>query len=424
MPADRSSFVALLLALAVFGPLSPSLAADKPKSSDEFLEQVAAERRAAEAARKLAAENAKPRPPTPAQLLLQEERVRYRFRCLAPVLPGPKNAVEPPRVVVDRDKAADNLVRAERRREEQLQLARVQRLLASARDHVQRGRLHAARRALTVVLKIEPVNREAADLLRRVDKQQRLDEKRLMEHDLAEQTNASFRDLDRSRVPHSKTLLFARDWDERTLKAATASARRSVTQADTDRAEVRKALTKTISLDALEMTVADVAQYLRSVGGVNIVVEKEAGDKSVTVKLNNVPLSSVLNWVTRLTGLGYTVRGKCVHIGPPEKVAEQSVVKVYDVADILHVRRALTRGHKMKKALANPEVDPWEEDETKSLDELAEDLIGFLKEVTGKDQWGDAPGDPAMNIRLNKLIVNAEPAMQEKILRIIESVRP
>jgi len=192
------------------------------------------------------------------------------------------------------------------------------------------------------------------------------------------------------------------------------------------RAAVKKALQKKISIDALEMSVSDMAAYFRQVGGVNIVVEKEAAPQTVTLQLRDVTVESALDWVTKLTGLAHTIRNGCVHIGPPDKVKPEVVVRVYDVSDLLHVRQSLARGQKRhRQALDNNVIlDPTEEDDVKSLDELADELMDFLKAATGKKQWDDVQGDARMNLRLGRLVVNAEPNLHEKLLKVLENVRP
>ena len=420
MLARRFPPFVLMVLLAALAPL-PVLAADKDQDYDEFLRRMVDEARVIQQARALAAKSALKKPPTPEQALLSEERVRHELRRLqAEQAQQARAAKKAPEPRVDVTKAARELVEKERRRAEELQADRVGRLLASAKAHARKGRLRAAERALLAAVREDPSNKDAAKGLEAVRKEREAEDERRTEAAMQRETAASLRDVDRSRIPYAAALTLPDDGARRSARAKAAAAKSEEGKAAAEQTAVRKALAKTISIEATQMPVADVAAYLRHVADLNIIVEKEAADKTVDLQLRDTSVETVLDWMTKLAGMSYAVKEGVVHIGPPARVAMNRVLKIYDVSDVLHVRRLLQRGRKRK---LRPTFDPFEGEEEKGMDEIAKDLMDFLKEVTGRDHWGDDPGKAQMNIRLGRLVVNAGPEMQAKISRVLDHVR-
>jgi hypothetical protein len=423
----RNPILLVTAAVALLGPAAGLLRAAEPEEYDRFLEQVAAEMRVAREARRRARKFMPPAPPGETETLLAEERAaRQLRRGQEPAAPEAAPKPPTPRDLTER---ARELVRAERARGEAAQADRVDRLLRKAREHGRAGRLRTAERALRSLLRMDPRHRAASTLLAEVRAERTAAQAARTAQALEDETRAALRAVDQARVPYGRTLVLPPDWEEETGRAAAESLDEALAARSRARAEVERKLGKKISLDAVETPVADLAGYFRHVGDLNIVVEKEAGEKTVTLQLRDVSLRTTLDWVTRLSGLGYAIRDGCVHIGPPERIAEEPVVRIYEVSDILHVRRLLTRGRRMKRALnraaiIRPDddgIEPFEDVEVKSLAELADDLIAFLKEVTGPGHWGQGAG--SMEVRLGKLVVNAPPSMQARILDILAHLR-
>ncbi|MFO7898844.1 MAG: hypothetical protein R6V58_07260, partial [Planctomycetota bacterium] len=243
---------------------------------------------------------------------------------------------------------------------------------------------------------------------------------------------ASLDALEAARVPYAATVTYPPDWAERSRQRRRAAAQKAVAREDAQDRAVRAKLRKKASIDVIETPVSDVASYLRHLSGLNLVVEKEAADKTVTLKLRDVTLESMLEWVARQAGTSWAVRDGCIHVGPPEKVVPRPVTRVYDVSDILRVQQALTRRFRLRDPLAPEDDDDdraglfggVEERGEKSLEELAGELTDFLREATGRGKWEDAAAGRRMSIHLGKLVVNAEPSVQERVLELVEQVRP
>ena len=420
----RLALISLMVSLAC-----PSLMAGGKDSHEDFLRQVADEMRALRQARALYNKLAPRREPTALELMLHEARLRRQVRALEvqEQAPRPPAKAEPAAPREDVLKAAQALAEADRQRERDLLADRVGRTITRARERIRDGRLAAAAGLLREALREDPRHREAARLLEQVTRDEADRHRRRLALERRTQRAESLRSMDQARIPYAATLTPAPDWAERSARRKAVAAPR-VTKAAAERAAIDKALAKNASIDVIETPLTDVAAFLRGLTGVNFVVEKDGADTAVTLRLKDVSVRTILDWAVRQTDLAYAVRGGCVHIGPPSKVAEAPVVRIYDVADVLHVRRLLTRGHKMKRAIfGNGDEDdegPFEEVKTKTLAELADELIDFLKEATGRKHWGEGPGKPNMAVHLGRLVVNAKPSIQEKVLKILENIRP
>ncbi len=405
-PAVLGMFLAILIG-------SVALGGERAADYDEFLKQVAEEMRIIRQHEALL-EKRPPKPgPSRAQLLLDEERVKHQFRQAARSRKEPARKAPEPRA--DVEKAARELVSIELRRAAEVQAARVTRLVELALEHHKRGRSGAAAKALRSALKIAPRNKRAAGLLQKVEaRADAADEartRRLIDRAAA----ASLRYIDRIRTPQAALLTVPKGWAERQAHKENLLGRAAASPATATAAATRKALAAEISLDATEMPLVDVVAYLREIGKINIVLEPDAANEPVTLRLENMSVESVLGWVTKLTGQSYAVREGVVHIGPKEKAAAATVIRIYDVSDILRVRQLLRKGRaKERGAFGEP---------AKTMAELADDLMDFIKHVTGPDHWDENAGKSKMNFQLGRLVVNAEPSVQLKVLEVISKIR-
>jgi len=393
--------------------LGPALAAERRVDYAKFLEQIEAEMRVIQQARALEAKRAPKPPPAAAQRLLDEERVREHFRQVQPQRPGPVKKAPEPRG--DPLEAAHKLVEKERRRAAGRHSERVRRLLASATGHLAHRRFDAAANALRRALELDPRNAQAAGLLERVEADRAAAQAARTGLAMRRETAKSMRYMDQARIPQADVLTVPKDWAERKPQAAVFVTDVPDLDAAATAAAVRKAFAKRISIEAVSMSLGDIVAYLRQVAELNIVLDRDVADKTIDLRLTNASVESVLAWVTKLTELSYAVRGGVVYIGPAEKMTEEAVVKVYDVSDLLRVRRLLRRGRRRQGDIVGDEVE--------SLADLADELMDFVKEVTGPKRWGDNAGQAQMNFRLGRLVVNAEPSLQLKILQLLSQIR-
>ena len=412
MQAHRLVPVALGVFLAILNAPA-ALGGERAADYGEFLKQVAEEMRIVLQHEALLKRRLPKPGPSREQLLLDEERVRHHFRQAG------KSQGEPPRKApeprVDLDKAARELVSKERLRAATRHAERVGRLVESAQEHHKLGRLDAAAKALRSALKIDPGNKRAASLLKEIEASKAAAEQVRSRRAIGRETAASFRYMDRIRVPQAALLTVPKERAGRKARGEDLFGHEVVSPAAAKDAAVRKALAAKMSIETLGAPLEDVVAYIRQVGKINVVLDTDAADQTVDLRLEDTSVEAVLGWVTKLTGLSYAVSGGVVHIGPKEKLAQASVIKIYDVSDILRVRQLLRKGRIRPDDLFAEPVG--------TIGELADELMGFIKQVTGRAHWGDDPDKAQMNFQLGRLVVNAEPAIQAKVLEVISKVR-
>ncbi len=418
--------LAIVLVLAAILALPPVLrAGEADQAYQEFLNRVLAEARAIEQARELERKHTpppSPPPPPPEQQLLNEAAIKARVRAMdrerVRARAQARAAAAKKAAPTDEELAekARKLVEAERRRAAGVQAGRLERLLTSAREHIDTGRLAAAAKAIKMALEIDPRNAQAGQLQKRVEAARDATAQTRTEVDLRRETAESHRYIERMRVPQADVVTYPRDWEKRKAETEPAVLAGADAKPDPQVAATRRALEKKISIEAISMSLDEVAAYLRHVAKLNIVLDNDVADKTIDLHMRNVSVETVLRWTTKLSGQAYVVRNGVVHIGPKEKMIQESIIKVYDVSDILRMRRRLSKNLRRRD-------DGLFEEDSPTTEELAEDLMDFIKIATGRDRWGDDPGDGRMNVRLGRLVVNAEPSLQLKVLNALGKMR-
>jgi hypothetical protein len=88
-------------------------------------------------------------------------------------------------------------------------------------------------------------------------------------------------------------------------------------------------LEERLSIEFVDTPLRDVISFLQEKSKMNFFLDKDAPDTSVNIKLNDVPLSVILEYVLP-KDLGYVVKGNIVHV-----TLEPLELRVYDVRDLL-----------------------------------------------------------------------------------------
>jgi hypothetical protein len=411
------------------------LAAEDDDAHKKFLKQVAREAAIARQARALYRKSA-PKPlPSDVDVMLTELRIKKeadRRRALMDV--RRTRSVPALEVPVDRVALARTFVKSEKERKADRADERVRILLDKAKAHIEGHRYVAAIHALDQVLVDQPRHRVALrlrEMARRADikKSRKANALQMERH-----TAATMRQLGQSRVPAAETLTVPPGWKEKTRQVREKQAREFLGEPVEEDTKVKRALAKTMSIDAIDMPLGDVAAYFRHVTGVNFVLDKGLEDKRLTLKLERVTVGSALAWVAKQTGAAFSVRRGVVHIAPPSKIREDMALKIYNVSDLLHEKRLLTKGKNMHRAfnagrkavIADDGVGgiaPFEQIDSKSTAELAEDLMGFIRVATGRENWDGSGGAATMNYKLRRLVVYAPAALHLKVLRALNNAR-
>lgn len=158
--------------------------------------------------------------------------------------------------------------------------------------------------------------------------------------------NKYFENLREKSIPYNDLTQFAKedDWEdikERTrredagkrleenrehterLKLAPSPSQKPIPQ------EMKMKLGEKLSIEFINTPLRDVISFLQEKSKMNFFLDKNIPDSDVNIKLDNVPLSVILEYILP-KGLGYVVKDNIVHI-----TLEPLELRVYDVRDLL-----------------------------------------------------------------------------------------
>ncbi|MGR3302560.1 MAG: type II secretion system protein GspD, partial [Candidatus Scalindua sp.] len=93
--------------------------------------------------------------------------------------------------------------------------------------------------------------------------------------------------------------------------------------------EMQMKLEERLSIEFIDTPLRDVISFLQEKSDMNFFLDKDTPDTSVNIKLNDVPLSVILEYILP-KGLSYIVRDNIIHI-----TVEPLELRVYDVRDLL-----------------------------------------------------------------------------------------
>ena len=167
--------------------------------------------------------------------------------------------------------------------------------------------------------------------IEQVDTQERnryfenLKEKSIPYNDLMQYTDEDEWEDIKGRVQREdpeKRLEENREHTER-LKLAPSPSQKSIPQ------EMQMKLEERLSIEFIDTPLRDVISFLQEKSKMNFFLDKDAPDTSVNIKLDDVPLSVILEYILP-KDLGYVVKGNIVHV-----TLEPLELRVYDVRDLL-----------------------------------------------------------------------------------------
>jgi type II secretory pathway component GspD/PulD (secretin) len=164
----------------------------------------------------------------------------------------------------------------------------------------------------------------------------------------AQERNKYFENLKEKSIPYDDLMQFTtkEKWEDIKKRAqredAGKSERLDENRAHTERLQVvpsplqnilsqdmGNALNKKLSIEFIDTPLRDVVVFLQEKTKVNFVLDKDAAATTVNIKLNDVPVSTVLEYVLP-KGIDYVVKDDVVHI-----MLDPLELRVYDVRDLL-----------------------------------------------------------------------------------------
>jgi hypothetical protein len=166
----------------------------------------------------------------------------------------------------------------------------------------------------------------------------RVAENRQLQSERERRTNDALREVDRTALPPKSDFTLPKDWKARTQNRKGSN---DVPLTAKERVILRT-LDSTISVGFRDSRFEDVIDYLQTVTGLRIIVDKtaleEAGgtyDTPVTLKVNGVTVRSLLRKILGDLGLAYVIKDEAIQVVTAQQARENLVVRVHYIGDLL-----------------------------------------------------------------------------------------
>ncbi|HHT9114520.1 MAG TPA: hypothetical protein ACFYD0_14515 [Candidatus Wunengus sp. YC65] len=218
-------------------------------------------------------------------------------------------------------------------------------LLQCAHTAIQEERYDDAAKIADLILTRDPANKEALYIKEKVNGIKHKHTTENLKTTLAQEKLKSHEYLKEASVPYQDTLRFPAkeqwtDITKRTLpeldkiveenRIKTEQLRLNPNPAEVPFPKViENALNTIISFEFLDTPLKDIVIFIREKTNINMIIDSEAGNVPVTLKLKDVPLRTALKYILP-KGYEYVVEGDIIHI-----YKQKMEMRVYDVRDVL-----------------------------------------------------------------------------------------
>ena len=86
-----------------------------------------------------------------------------------------------------------------------------------------------------------------------------------------------------------------------------------------------------LAIDWRGVTLTDAADFLRQATRLNVVVMPDCGERTLSLTVTDMPLSSVIRWMATQTGVAWTYRQEAL-LFSAKPLSGASVTRIYDVS--------------------------------------------------------------------------------------------
>jgi hypothetical protein len=210
--------------------------------------------------------------------------------------------------------------------------------MAAIRDLQRDGKYTEANRLAHELARKYPANPSVLALVRSTSSAAQVADQRTSTRDRDRRVAGVYRDVDRSGMPPSGDIEFPKDWAEKTKRRL-----KSSSQLTAKEKAILDALNLPISADFRESRFEDVIEYLQTVMGQPIVVDKSAlDDAHVTYETpvsfrikGKVAARTVLRTILSNLGLYYNVKEEVIMVTTAEKARAMLTTKAYPIGDLV-----------------------------------------------------------------------------------------
>ena len=221
----------------------------------------------------------------------------------------------------------------------------ISQLVQNAYTAIKEGRYDDAAKIADLILTIDSTNKEALYIKEKVDGIKHKHTTENLKAIYVQEKSKSHENLKEASVPYQDTIRFPKkeQWEDiskRTLpqlnkiieenKIKTEQLRLIPNPAEGSFPKViEDALNTIISFEFLDTPLRDIVIFVREKSNINMVIDSEAGNVPVTLKLKDVPLRTALKYILP-KGYEYVIEGDIIHF-----YKQKMEMRVYDVRDML-----------------------------------------------------------------------------------------
>jgi hypothetical protein len=182
--------------------------------------------------------------------------------------------------------------------------------------------------------------------------------------------------------------------------------------------------TRRLTVQLESATLDQFVKYLRTAGGVNIVVkrkqiEKDGGDPDgieIDLSLENVRMIDAIKIALEAHELGYAIKGNVFIITSKKDARGKPLLRIYSVAHLLvPIRDFPAPDVNIYPSSYEPPEPP--EPEIQRTFESSEELAELVRQFTGKDTWEDE--GISITVFRNHLFIRTYPGVHAEVGRFL-----
>lgn len=184
--------------------------------------------------------------------------------------------------------------------------------------------------------------------------------------------------------------------------------------------EMQMKLEERLSIEFINTPLRDVISFLQEKSKMNFFLDKNVPDSDVNIKLDNVPLSVILEYILP-KGLGYVVKDNIVHI-----TLEPLELRVYDVRDLLINLEDRRQGITAQVAGTATEEGNASAGEGRDTFDRVKEIIGLITATIEPASWSVNGGKGMIAARegmLGDIVVTHTLDMHRQIEDLLASLR-
>ena len=330
----------------------------------------------------------------------------------------------------DLDNAAEaNALAQDRQRELRehnirIEMSRINAMLARAQKSRARRNYDEAILYCQQVLKINPSEARAHDLMVRARRERHVFLRQLTADLWDEEHLRLHEEIQEDMLPQLELVRYSDDWAEIDARRS-APSRTGLDNVDVAwRQEVMNKLEEPITVNFQENDIMDVVQFLQAQTDVNIILDPEVVAEldvpPITMEMSNVKLGSALEFIMTLTELRYSLQDEAVYISSEDGLRGDATMVIYDIRDLIN---PLTMFPGPRMTIPQPGSDDGNlvtEIEGESDEEVG-DFIELISEVVSPESW-DQDGISIDEYNGN-MVVTQTPDVHSEIDELLRTLR-